>query len=134
MAINYSDLNPTESEIELNSVTFQLRPFDLTAQTWAFNHFATADEKNGLTVLTTRIQDVNDFDALLDTIWHLLKGKMHFNNSKESFFKAVEKLDHKYIKSMEMRTALNECLGVSQPMIEEFKGDIELKKSLTAVV
>lgn len=131
MPIAYQDLNPTESEIEFNSVVFKLRKFDLAAQAWAHTYFATDKEPNGIRVLSERIQNIDDFSAVIDVVWHLLKKKAHFANRPELFSKAIENLgQEKYLKTMEFRVAINECLGASQPKPEEFKGDIELKKSL----
>lgn len=131
MTIAYQDLNPTDSQIELNSVVFQLRKFDLAAQAWAHSYFATDKEPSGIKVLSERIQDIDDFSAVIDTTWHLLKKKSHFNFNPKLFTKAIEDLGkEKYLKTMEFRLAINECLGASQPRPEEFKGDLELKKSL----
>ena len=138
MPVDYQELNPASLEIGLNSVTFKLSSFNLYAQSWASNFFMTKmveDEHgnkrpNGLQVLSERIQDIDDFPAILETTWYLLKKKKHFNDNKEFFFEAVEKLgNEKYLKAMEFRIALNACLGASQPKNEDVKGDFELKKS-----
>jgi len=134
MPIAYHELKPQESQIQLNEVNFILRPFDLSAQVWAYNHFATPEKPNGVEILSERIQDINDFGAVLDTTWHLLKDKAHFHNNQDNFNRAVDTLKHKYSKAMEFRQAIVQCLGVSQPKLDEIQGDIELKKSLTADV
>lgn len=132
MTISYHELNPKESEIELKSINFVLRKFDLSAQVWAYNNFATDKQKDGVKVLSERIQDLNDFGAVIEVVWHLLKNKMHFNNNIEYFKAAIELEDYPQLKIMQFRESIVECLGVSQPKLNEIKEDIELKKSLTA--
>lgn len=133
MAIQYHELKPIESEIEIDSIKFKLRPFDLSAQVWAYNHFATAENTDGISVLSERIQDIKDVGAVIDVVWHLLKNKYHFNNSQKIFNKTIDNQQYKYTKTMEFRAAIVQCLGVSQPMIDEMKGELELKKSSAAV-
>lgn len=132
MGITYQELNPSDAIVEIDNREFTLRAFDLTAQVWAYNHFATPENKDGMTVLANRIADINDADAVLQLTWHLLKRKVYFGNY-DAFVKAID--DHKggkWTKIMDLYGAVVKTLGVSQPQLEEIQEELELKKSTAA--
>jgi len=135
MSIKYEDLNPRHSSFTLNNKDYEIRPFDLAAQVWARNEFATSDNKDGIVVLTELIQDMNNPMPLFKCVWHLLKRKRDFGFYEE-FVKAIEKGDNdsdKFKIMSEMWSAFLETLGLSQPQLESIREEMELKKSQAAV-
>lgn len=134
MSIKYEDLNPVCSSFRFQGKDFELRPFDLAAQVWAHNEFATKENKNGVEVLSQRIQDTTDFEPLLKCAWHLLKRKRHFGFYDE-FVKQIDKGDDESDKIKilgEIYRAFVETLGVSQPQLDTIEEELELKKPKAA--
>ena len=132
MGIQYHDLKPTESIIRLAGREYYLRPFDLTAQVWAYNFFSTPEKKDGVAVLAERLADMNDIEPILRTTWHLLRSKYDFG-TYDAFVKKVDAVgQHKFKKISEFYVAVVQTLGVSQPHIEDLKEELELKKSIAA--
>lgn len=130
MAISYKDLNPTESSFTLNGVEYFLRPFDLVARVWASDYFANPENKEGLQVLSDLVQDLSSFDAVYRCAWHLLKRKRDFGNY-EAFVSAIEKGDESKNQNVitgEIYNAFVKTLGVSEPQMEKYREDIEIKK------
>jgi len=130
MAISYQDLNPVCASFRFNDNDYELRPFDLAAQVWAHTEFATDDNKNGVDVLSTRIQDLSDFEPILKCAWHLLKRKRHFGFYDE-FVSQISKGDIASNQSKligDIYNAFVKTLGVSQPQLDQIKEDLELKK------
>lgn len=132
--MKFNELNPTDAKIEIDDREFSLRAFDLAAQVWCYNEFATESNPDGMAVLSERIQDMKDADAILKLTWHLLKRKTYFKNYN-NFLKIIEsenKKNNYWNKIMELYQAVVVTLGVSQPQLEELQQDLELKKSLAA--
>jgi hypothetical protein len=132
--MEYHELNPSDAKFELDGEEFTIRAFDLAAQVWCYNEFATPENKDGITVLSERISDFKDADAVLRLTWHLLRRKTYFGNYS-TFLNAVEKekTDNNFWnKIMEIYGAIVKTLGVSQPQLAEIKQEMELKKSLAA--
>jgi len=127
MGLEFQDLKPVEATIVVDNNEFTLRPFDLTAQAWALNFFATEENTNGMAILTQRLANNNDIEAILKVAWYLLKSKPHFG-TYEKFVKKIDKEDHKWTRVMEIQKAIVYTMGVSQPKLEEFEEEIELKK------
>lgn len=128
MAINYKDLNPTEASFRMNKREYFLRPFDLAARVWADDEFATEDSPSGLVNLSRKIDDFTNFSPLLKCAWYLLRNKKDFGfydqfiidieNSEEGSTAVIGDIYRAFVKT----------LGVSDPMIEEIKEELELKK------
>ena len=135
MAIHYSDLVPGKSKIELKGKSYVLRPFNLLAQAWAYSEFSTKECEDGLTVLSNRLQDIQDFEASIRTVHFLLEDKKSFP-TYEDFFKAIEEDTdgNMYKKIIEIYNALVDTIGISQPKMEEIQNEIDLKKSEAARV
>lgn len=131
--MNYHELKPQEASIKVGGKDYNLRPFDLAAQVWAYNFFSTEKEKDGMKILADRISDIRDADCILNLTWHLLRRKVDFG-SYDNFVKAVEKDQEqgKWNLIVSFYQAVVKTLGASQPDIEELKEEIELKKSLAA--
>lgn len=130
MPISYQDLNPMESSFILNKKEYFLRPFDLAARVWADDYFSTEKEQSGLIVLSKKIQDLTNFEALYRCCWHLLKKKRDFG-FYENFVHSIENGDDDSdsIKiTMDLYKAFTRSLGLSEPQLEKFKEDFELKK------
>ena len=134
MGIEYNELNPADSVFTLKGREFEIRSFDLLAQSWAHSFFATADEPNGMSVLARRVSNIEDVEAIAQIAFHLLKDKEFFNKNFKEFMTAIESEDRKWIKVVEIYKAVVKTLGVSQPKIEEIREEIELKKSQAAVM
>jgi len=121
--VSINDLNPRESEFVLRGTTYKLKKFSLAAQVWAHDEFATAEEKNGLTVLSTKLIEL-DSGAIAKTCYFLLKDKQDFA-TQESFIDALG--DH--VTTIQVLLApFSACLGVSQPSDDENADEVELKK------
>lgn len=134
MAIPFHDLNPVHLSFKLNKKTYELRPFDLTAQVWARCEFATKEQPDGLVVLTGLIQDMNNFEPLFKCVWHLLKRKRDFGYFEE-FVSQIDKGDDDSDKGTligQLYLIFTKSLQISQPDMEDIEEDLELKKSLTA--
>lgn len=130
MAISYKDLNPTESSFTLNGVEYFLRPFDLVARVWASDYFATPENKEGLYVLSELVQDFSSFEAIYRCAWHLLKRKRDFD-TYENFVKAIEAGDEardQVTVTSDIYNAFVKTLGVSEPQMEKYREDMEIKK------
>jgi len=135
MSIAYKDLKPSDATFVMNKKEYELRPFDLTAQVWASEFFATKEQPNGLITLSEKIADFGNFSALYNCIWHLLKRKRDFNHFS-SFLSQVEKGDEDKDSTGltgDMYRAFVKTLGVSQPQLENIQEELELKKQSTAV-
>ena len=134
MSIPFYELNPTCLSFKLNGNEYEIRPFDLTAQVWARCEFATKDESDGLVVLSELIQDMNNFDPLLKSIWHLLKRKRDFGFYEE-FVLRIDKgdKDSNKVKILSnLYVIFTNALQLSQPNMNDIEEDLDLKKSLTA--
>ena len=129
MGLEIQDLKPTEATIVVDKNEFTLRPFDLSAQVWALNFFATEGKTDGMKVLAERLKNNNDIDAILKVAWYLLKNKLYFG-TYESFVKKIDRESHKWTRVMEIQKAIVYTMGISQPKLEEFEEEIELKKRL----
>lgn len=130
--MEYHDLKPVESTVIVDSKELTLRPFDLSAQVWAYNFFATKDNPDGMRVLAQRISDIRDAEAVLRLTWHLLKEKQFFL-SYENFVDKIDKDSKgKWVRVVELYKAVVKTLGVSQPQIDEIQEELELKKSIAA--
>ena len=130
MGIAYEDLNPVNASFRFNSKEYELRPFDLAAQVWARNEFATDAEPNGVEILSKRIQDMTDFEPILKCAWHLLKRKRDFGFYDE-FVKQIGKGDddNKEVALIGLiYKAFVKTLGVSQPQLDSIADELELKK------
>lgn len=128
--IKYSDLKPSNATFVLNEVEYELRPFDLAARVWANDEFATETEPNGLVNLSKTVQDMTSFSAVYKCAWHLLKRKRSFG-FYENFLKEIDKDEHKI--TADIYKAFVRTLGVSEPQLDNFKEELELKKSLAAL-
>ena len=134
MAINYEDLHPVSASFRFKKHEYYLRPFDLAAQVWAHSEFATPENSNGVEVLSTRIQDLTDFEPVLKCAWHLLKRKRHFGFYSE-FVNQIEAGDDDSDKIKligDIYTAFVKTLGVSQPQLDNIREELELKKPSAA--
>ncbi len=132
--MKYHELNPTSAKFELDNQEFTLRAFDLQAQVWAYNEFATEENKDGIEVLSNRISDIKDADCYLRVAWHLMRRKVYFG-TYTNFLNKIQveyKGDRYWDKVVEIYKCVVKTLGVSQPHIEELEEDLELKKSLAA--
>jgi len=129
--IEYKDLVPVPAKISLDDQEFTLRAFDLAAQVWAYNEFATPENKDGVENLSERINDIKDTDCILKCTWHLMNRKTHFG-TYEKFVTCVDKHDEKWTKIMEFYQAFVKTLGVSQPKLEEIAEEMQVKKPLAA--
>lgn len=132
MSIPFHELSPSCLSFELNKKEYEIRPFDLTAQVWARCEFATKDQQDGLVVLSELIQDMNNFDALLKSIWHLLKRKRDFGYYEE-FVHQIDSGDQDSDKNKllsKLYTIFTTALQISQPNMDDIEEDLELKKSL----
>lgn len=125
--ISINDLSPRESSFELCGNTYHLKKFALAAQVWAHDEFATEDEKNGLTVLSQALIELEP-SILLKMCYYLLKDKKDFP-TLEVFINAFE--DHHTVLAVLLKP-FSECLGVSQPD-EATEDEVELKKSRAAI-
>ena len=127
--MRYEDLNPMPASIRLNGHDYEMRAFDLNAQVWADFEFANT-EKKGLEVLSERLRRF-DAQASLKLCWHLLdkKGQRHLGGF-DNFVKLCGKEgDTDWDMIVEIYKKLLIVIGVSQPMLEDVKRDLELKKS-----
>lgn len=134
MSIPFYELNPTCLSFRLNGKEYEIRPFDLTAQVWARCEFATKEQPDGLVILSELIQDMNNFDPLLKSIWHLLKRKRDFGFYEE-FVSQIDKGDKDSDKGKvltNLYVIFTNALQLSQPNMNDIEEDLELKKSLTA--
>ena len=122
MGLEFQDLKPVEATIVVDKNEFTLRPFDLSAQVWALNFFATKENTNGMAILTKRLTNNNDIDAILKVAWYLLTNKSYFG-TYEGFVKKIDRSTHKWTRVMEIQKAIVYTMGVSQPMLEEFEED-----------
>jgi len=130
MSISYQDLKPVESSFILNKKEYFLRPFDLSARVWADDFFSNENQSSGLIVLSEKIKDMKNFEALYRCCWHLLKRKRDFG-FYENFVLSIEKGDEDSdsIKlTGDLYRAFVRSLGLSEPQLEKFKEDLELKK------
>jgi len=130
MAISYKDLNPTEASFILNKTEYFLRPFDLVARVWASDYFATKENQEGLYALSELVQDLSSFEAVYRCTWHLLKRKRDFG-TYEDFIKAIELGDDTNDQvnvTAQIYNAFVKTLGVSEPQMEKYREDIDLKK------
>jgi len=138
MPISYSDLKPAKAIFKLGLNEYTLRPFDLTAQVWASDYWKTEAQHNGLLVLTERLRSIEDVEAITKTCWYLLENKQQFDRKYTEFLKTIEKGDpengNKWLLIADLFKALSKTLGVSQPDLEEFQEDLELKKSSAETV
>lgn len=127
--VNYSDLRPKKSKIKLLEKTYILKPFSIGVETWAYYEFQTKDERNGMNVLSERLRDFNDKEALLKTLHKLIIDKEDFPEY-EDFLKLVETLGQEkiYLFLMEGFYSIAETIGLSQPIIENIEEELELKK------
>lgn len=132
MAIEYKDLNPVTATFTLNEKEYELRPFDLVAQVWAMDEFKTKEEPNGIVVLSDLVQEMTNFNAVYKCTWHLLKRKRDFGFF-DNFLKAIEN-DNRGANpvTQDIYKAFVKTLGVSQPHIDEFTEELELKKHSAA--
>ena len=127
--IHFSELIPRESTIKIFDKVYKLKPFTIAIETWAYYEFQTKDEKNGVKVLSDRLRDFNDKEAVLKCIYKLLVDKNDF----DTYEKFIEKLDTYdrdkfYIFLTECYYSLSEAIGISQPVIENIEEELELKK------
>ena len=121
--VSINDLNPRPSSFELAGKTYEIKKFSLAAQVWAHDEFATAEEKNGLNVLSQKLIEL-DFSAIAKTCYYLLKDKRDFP-TVESFINALG--DH-YNGIKILLEPFSRCLGVSQPTEDDTSEEVELKK------
>jgi len=133
MSISYSDLKPAKAIFRIGLNEYTLRAFDLTAQVWASDYWKSESENNGLVVLSKRLEQIEDVEAITKTCWYLLENKHLFENKYTEFLNVIEKGDaengNKWLLIADLFRALSQTLGVSQPDLEEFQEDLELKKS-----
>lgn len=132
MAIKAHELQPKQSSFSINGTVYELYPFSLSKRIWAQLHFSTdKEEANGLKVLSEKLADFKNFDTLAEVIHYLLKDKDDFKNPYELLQYAEKngglKTYHKMYK------ALCECLGLSEPQMEDVENALEVKKSLAIV-
>lgn len=121
--VSINDLNPRPSKFTLRGKTYEMKKFSLAAQVWAHDEFATDEEKNGLTVLSQKLVEL-DPSAIAKTCYYLLKDKTDFP-TEESFIDALE--DH-YTTVKVLLEPFSRCLGVSQPTEDDTAEEVELKK------
>ena len=121
--VSINDLNPRPSKFTLRGKTYEMKKFSLAAQVWAHDEFATDEEKNGLTVLSQKLVEL-DPSAISKTCYYLLKDKTDFP-TEESFIDALE--DH-YTTVKVLLEPFSRCLGVSQPTEDDTAEEVELKK------
>ena len=121
--VSINDLNPRPSKFTLRGKTYEMKKFSLSAQVWAHDEFATAEEKNGLTNLSQKLVEL-DPSAIAKTCYFLLKDKNDFP-CEENFIDALG--DHYSIVKI-LLEPFSRCLGVSQPTEDDTAGEVELKK------
>ena len=121
--VSVNDLNPRPSEFLLGGKTYELKKFSLAAQVWAHDEFATPEEKNGLTVLSQKLVEL-DPKAIAKSCYYLMKDKKDFP-SEENFIDALG--DHYNVISI-LLEPFSRCLGVSQPTLDDTAEEVELKK------
>jgi hypothetical protein len=121
--VSINDLNPRPSKFTLAGKTYEMKKFSLAAQVWAHDEFATAEEANGLNVLSQKLVEL-DPSAIAKTCYFLLKDKTDFPN-EESFIDALG--DHYSIVKI-LLEPFSRCLGVSQLSEDDTAEEVELKK------
>ena len=121
--IGINDLNPRPSEFILSGKTYVLKKFSLAAQVWAHDEFSTKEEKNGLTVLSTKLMEL-DANAIAKSCYFLLKDKSDFP-TEEKFINSLA--DH-YTTIKILLEPFSRCLGISQPSDDDTSEEVELKK------
>ena len=131
VVIEYKDLVPLPAKIVLDDSEFTLRGFDLAAQVWAYNEFATPENKDGVENLSNRINDIKDTECILKCTWHLMNRKSHFG-TYEKFVSCIDSTENKWNKIMELYQAFVKTLGVSQPKLEELAEELQIKKHSAA--
>jgi len=128
------NLSPCPSSFTLDGETYVLKPFTLNAQIWAGKRFATKkDIDEGLDqlsrVLKREIGDYEDFrKTIVILIYYLLD---HDSKKKISEKKLNKKINQNSISTIV--TALSECIGNSQPQLDEAetrRENKEMKKKI----
>lgn len=121
--IGIDELNPRPSKFMLAGEAYELKKFSLAAQVWANDEFKVEGNDNGLAVLAARIERL-DPSAIAQTCYYLLKDKSSFP-VVGNFIDAMG--DHNNVLSILLKP-LSDCLGVSQPTVDETAEEVELKK------
>lgn len=131
--MNYHELNPPNQSIRIDGKDFELRPFDLTAQSWAYYHFSSDQVKDGMLVLSKRIQDIRDAECYLQVAWHLLIRKEYFQGDYSNFVKTIEKnKEDRWNNLTSIYKSVALTIASSQPNFEDMKDDLEIKKPRAA--
>lgn len=127
--VPFTDLIPKNSKIKIHNKVYKLKPFTLAVELWATDEFKTPQEPNGLQVLSNRLRDFSDKEAVFKVIYKLIIDKSDFD-TYEKFIKYVEEMEQEriYIFITECYYAISDTIGLSQPVIENIEEDIELKK------
>lgn len=120
-AVNIRDLNPREASFTLAGKAYELKPFTLAAQVWAYDEFKTESQPNGLEGLSERMK-VLEPAAIAKVAYYLLKDKSDFPNVD----KFIDRLGDHYTTLSILIKPISEVIGISQPEITE--DELELKK------
>lgn len=130
MAIKIHELNPLDSYFEINDVRYELHAISLAKRIYIDNYFGTqekGEEPNGIATLKEKIQNFGNFEALSEIIFYLMKDNTKFKNAKD-LLEHAEK-DNGLTTFKLMYVALCECVGLSEPQLNEMANEIETKKS-----
>lgn len=131
-AVKTHELKPSNAHIKLNGKEYELRSFDLLAQSWAHREFATETQPEGMFNLADKLRVMHeDLSTLIKCCWHLLKQKSDFG-SLDGFERAViaegKRRQSEIEVYGELVNALNYTLGVSSITEDDIREDDELKK------
>ena len=99
----------------------------MAQQVWAYEHFATEENENGIAVLTDRLI-ANDIKAILEVGYRLLKDKTEFSTLKD-----FGKLFSAYDVFALLLPSINKTISGSQPDYTPDLKDIEEIKKVQAV-
>ena len=121
--VSISDLNPRESSFELRGKTYELKKFSLAAQVWAASAFATPENSDGLANLGQAVEKVDPV-ALTRVCYYLLKDKKDFP-ILDSF---ADALGTHFVVTRTLLKPFRECLGVSQPSVDDTAEELQIKK------
>jgi hypothetical protein len=81
-------LNPSNAFLLIKGKEYKVKHFNLTARVWAFGHFATTEQPNGLLALSDHVANLRSFQ-ISEMIYFLLESKGIFN-SLEEFIESFE--------------------------------------------
>ena len=135
MAIKIHELNPLDSYFELNGERYELHSITLAKRIYIDNYFGTqekGEEPNGVATLTKNLESFGNFEALSEIIFYLMKDKEKFKHAKDLLAHAEKDGGTRTFELMYV--ALCECVGLSEPQLDEMANEIETKKSQTIAI